>query len=84
MSQATPFAWFDTMPGLPRTSRTTHVPLFHNDLSEWYTARVTHKFMPAKGFATTGAAVIVYGFILFLLSNSFLYRYWQLGLIARL
>jgi hypothetical protein len=33
-STATPFAWFDNVPGLPRTSRTTQLPLFHNDLFE--------------------------------------------------
>ena len=54
------------MPGLPRTSRNTHVPLFVNDLSECATARVTQMFMPGSGRCTTGAAIIVYGLIFFI------------------
>lgn len=61
-STATPFAWFEIVPGLPRTSRMIHEPLFHNDLFEWYTARVSHVSMPANGACTTGAALTVYGF----------------------
>jgi len=61
-STATPFAWFDNVPGLPLTSRTTQLPLFHSDLFECLTARVTHKSMPAKGRFTAGAALTVYGF----------------------
>ena len=62
-STATPFAWFEIVPGLPRTSRTTHEPLFQSDLFECLTARDSHKSMPASGRVTTGAALIVYGFI---------------------
>ena len=60
-STATPFAWFEIVPGLPRTSRKTQLPLFHSDLFECLTARDSHKSMPANGRVATGAALIVYG-----------------------
>jgi hypothetical protein len=58
-STATPFAWFEIVPGLPRTSRTTQLPLFQSDLSECLTHRVIHTSMPANGRLTTGAALTV-------------------------
>jgi hypothetical protein len=49
------------MPGLPRMSRLTKMPLFHKLPSECLQHSLTHVAMPASGAVTTGCLLTVYG-----------------------
>jgi hypothetical protein len=55
---------------LPRMSRLTYVPLFHNALPLYFVAHSTHAVMPGSGPLTIGAVLAVYGLGIYFVSGS--------------
>jgi hypothetical protein len=55
---------------LPRMSRLTYVPLFHNAPPLYFVAHSTQAVMPGSGPSTIGAVLAVYGLGIYFVSGS--------------